>query len=214
MKLTKLFIVFIITFFSFTIVNGQNVIERPNPPVLVTDLAGVLSPEQKQALENKLVAIDDASSNQIAVVNEREALEIDILVPSMVKEGQDGVRFIDKDNQRLNHTNMSNAEYKEMVENEARGFEVRDPTKLDSFLERIDRALKKKRKNDDNKKEEKARSKKVKLTSVQRKSMMFRFTSSTTKMRFTHERFDEKGIVDATFGPNSNRRKNAGHVCE
>ena len=68
MKLTKLFIVFIITFFSFTIVNGQNVIERPNPPVLVTDLAGVLSPEQKQALENKLVAIDDASSNQIAVV--------------------------------------------------------------------------------------------------------------------------------------------------
>ena len=68
MKLTKLFIVFIIAFFSFTIVNGQNVIERPNPPVLVTDLAGVLSPEQKQALENKLVAIDDASSNQIAVV--------------------------------------------------------------------------------------------------------------------------------------------------
>ena len=68
MKLTKLFIVFIITFFSFTIANGQNVIERPNPPVLVTDLAGVLSPEQKQALENKLVAIDDASSNQIAVV--------------------------------------------------------------------------------------------------------------------------------------------------
>jgi len=68
MKLTKLFIVFIITFFSFTHVNGQNVIERPNPPVLVTDLAGVLSPEQKQALENKLVALDDASSNQIAVV--------------------------------------------------------------------------------------------------------------------------------------------------
>jgi uncharacterized protein len=68
MKLTKLFIVFIITLFSFTIVNGQNVIERPNPPVLVTDLAGVLSPEQKQALENKLVAIDDSSSNQIAVV--------------------------------------------------------------------------------------------------------------------------------------------------
>ena len=68
MKLTKLFIVFIIAFFSFTHVNGQNIIERPNPPVLVTDLAGVLSPEQKQALENKLVALDDASSNQIAVV--------------------------------------------------------------------------------------------------------------------------------------------------
>ncbi len=68
MKLTKLFIVFIIAFFSFTMVNGQNIIERTNPPVLVTDLAGVLTPEQKQALENKLVALDDASSNQIAVV--------------------------------------------------------------------------------------------------------------------------------------------------
>jgi hypothetical protein len=146
----------------------------------------------------------------VTVVNEREALEIDILVPSMVKEGQDGVRFIDKDNQRLNHTNMSNAEYKEMVENEARGFEV-SPANMDSFLERIDRELKKKRKNDDNKKEEKARSKKVKITWEKRNNMMKRFTSSTTKMRFTHERFDEKGIVDATFGPNSNRRKNAGH---
>ena len=68
MKLTKLFIVFIIAVFSFTHAVAQNVIERPNPPVLVTDLAGVLSPEQKQALENKLVAIDDSSSNQIAVV--------------------------------------------------------------------------------------------------------------------------------------------------
>ena len=68
MKLTKLFIVFIIAVFSFTSAVAQNVIERSNPPVLVTDLAGVLSPEQKQALENKLVAIDDASSNQIAVV--------------------------------------------------------------------------------------------------------------------------------------------------
>ena len=68
MKLTKLFIVFIIALFTFTHALAQNVIEKPNPPVLVTDLAGVLSPEQKQALENKLVALDDASSNQIAVV--------------------------------------------------------------------------------------------------------------------------------------------------
>jgi len=34
----------------------------------VTDVAGILSPEQKQALESKLVAVDDSSSNQIAVV--------------------------------------------------------------------------------------------------------------------------------------------------
>ena len=68
MKLTKLFIVFIVAIFSLTTVKAQNVIAKPNPPVLVTDMAGVLSPEEKQALENKLVAIDDSSSNQIAVV--------------------------------------------------------------------------------------------------------------------------------------------------
>ena len=68
MKLTKLFIVFIVALFSLNNIAAQNVIPRANPPVLVTDLAGVLSPEEKQALENKLVAVDDASSNQIAVV--------------------------------------------------------------------------------------------------------------------------------------------------
>ena len=47
---------------------AQNIIAKPNPPTLVTDVAGVLSPDQKQALEDKLVAIDDSSSNQIAVV--------------------------------------------------------------------------------------------------------------------------------------------------
>jgi uncharacterized protein len=49
-------------------VKAQNVLPKPSTPVLVTDQAGVLSPEQLQALENKLVAIDDSSSNQIAVV--------------------------------------------------------------------------------------------------------------------------------------------------
>lgn len=47
---------------------AQNIIAKPNPATLVTDAAGVLTAEQKQALENKLVAIDDTSSNQIAVV--------------------------------------------------------------------------------------------------------------------------------------------------
>lgn len=47
---------------------AQNIIAKPSPVTLVTDVAGVLTPEQKQALENKLVAIDDSSSNQIAVV--------------------------------------------------------------------------------------------------------------------------------------------------
>lgn len=47
---------------------AQNIIAKPSPATLVTDVAGVLTPEQKQALENKLVAIDNSSSNQIAVV--------------------------------------------------------------------------------------------------------------------------------------------------
>lgn len=42
--------------------------ERPNPPRLVNDLAHLLSADQVQYLESKLVAYDDSTSNQIAVV--------------------------------------------------------------------------------------------------------------------------------------------------
>ena len=41
---------------------------RPNPPRLVNDYTRTLTPEQVQALEQKLVAYDDSTSNQIAVV--------------------------------------------------------------------------------------------------------------------------------------------------
>ena len=41
---------------------------RPNPPRLVNDLAGVLQPEQRDDLERKLDALDDSTSNQIAIV--------------------------------------------------------------------------------------------------------------------------------------------------
>ena len=47
---------------------AQNILPRPNPPKLVNDVAGVLSPEQREILEQKLVALDDSSSNQIAIV--------------------------------------------------------------------------------------------------------------------------------------------------
>jgi uncharacterized protein len=68
MRLFKFFIGCFLILFSFHSVKAQNVLPKPITPVLVTDQAGVLSPEQLQALENKLVAIDDSSSNQIAVV--------------------------------------------------------------------------------------------------------------------------------------------------
>ena len=41
---------------------------KPTTPRLVNDFANVLTPEQEEALEHKLVAYDDSTSNQIAVV--------------------------------------------------------------------------------------------------------------------------------------------------
>ncbi len=41
---------------------------RPNPPTLVTDLAGLLNPNEKATLEQKLRQFNDSSSNEIAVV--------------------------------------------------------------------------------------------------------------------------------------------------
>ncbi|HVG14134.1 MAG TPA: TPM domain-containing protein [Chitinophagaceae bacterium] len=42
--------------------------KRPAVPRLVNDYANVLTPEQEEALEYKLVAYDDSTSNQIAIV--------------------------------------------------------------------------------------------------------------------------------------------------
>ena len=62
-----------ITILTFLIVQafalvGQDLIERPNPPKLVNDFAEILDPSQEKALEAKLVAFDDSTSNQIAIV--------------------------------------------------------------------------------------------------------------------------------------------------
>ena len=47
---------------------AQTVPPRPNPPRLVNDLAGLLQPQEVAALEQKLVAYNDSTSSQIAVV--------------------------------------------------------------------------------------------------------------------------------------------------
>ena len=47
---------------------AQTVPPRPNPPRLVNDLAGLMQPQQVAALEQKLVAYNDSTSSQIAVV--------------------------------------------------------------------------------------------------------------------------------------------------
>ena len=41
---------------------------RPSPPRLVNDFTNSLTPEQTEALEQKLVQYDDSTSNQVAVV--------------------------------------------------------------------------------------------------------------------------------------------------
>lgn len=47
---------------------AQDVPPPPDPPRLVVDNAGMLSADQRAALEQQLVALDDSSSNQIAIV--------------------------------------------------------------------------------------------------------------------------------------------------
>ncbi len=42
--------------------------EKPNPPRLVNDYADVLSDAQEQALEDKVVAFDDSTSTQLALI--------------------------------------------------------------------------------------------------------------------------------------------------
>jgi uncharacterized protein len=57
--------------FCFVSVNrgySQNIPERPSPPRLVNDLAGLLKPEEVRSLEQKLVSFNDSTSTQIAVV--------------------------------------------------------------------------------------------------------------------------------------------------
>lgn len=53
---------------SFNQLNGQDLPEPPNPPRLVNDFAGLLSSQEINALEHKLVAFSDTNSTQIAIV--------------------------------------------------------------------------------------------------------------------------------------------------
>jgi uncharacterized protein len=62
----------LLTILSFLIVSNvvfaQKEIKRPNPPRLVNDFAGLLTPYDAEQLEKKLVAFDDSTSNQIVVL--------------------------------------------------------------------------------------------------------------------------------------------------
>jgi len=47
---------------------AQEIPEKPFPPRLVNDFASILEPQEIDALEQKLVAYNDSTSTQIAVV--------------------------------------------------------------------------------------------------------------------------------------------------
>lgn len=65
--LIKILFCFTLLLSTFALL-AQTIPERPNPPRLVNDFTNTLTPDQQQALENKLVAFDDSTSTQIAVV--------------------------------------------------------------------------------------------------------------------------------------------------
>lgn len=72
MKLSKGFLrhrfLFILLLVTASIGYAQNIPARPSPPKLVNDFADVLSAEEEAQLERKLVAYDDSTSNQVAIV--------------------------------------------------------------------------------------------------------------------------------------------------
>jgi len=47
---------------------AQDLPEKPYPPRLVNDFAGLLNPQEISSLENKLVAFNDSTTTQIAIV--------------------------------------------------------------------------------------------------------------------------------------------------
>jgi uncharacterized protein len=67
-KFNRFLVGFVFLFVLSLTMNGQDIPARPDPPRLVNDLAGILSADEIQTLENKLVAFNDSSSTQITVV--------------------------------------------------------------------------------------------------------------------------------------------------
>jgi uncharacterized protein len=53
---------------SASSVYSQNIPDKPNPPRLVNDFAGMLNENEISILERKLVSFSDSTSNQIAIV--------------------------------------------------------------------------------------------------------------------------------------------------
>ncbi len=66
--ITEKSLLFIALLFISAALFAGGIPDKPNPPRLVNDFAGILSPGQEQALESKLRTFNDTTSNQIVVV--------------------------------------------------------------------------------------------------------------------------------------------------
>ena len=64
----KTILLFAVLLLQSGIMFAQGIPDRPDPPRLVNDYANILSPDQIQNLESKLVAFNDSTTVQIAVV--------------------------------------------------------------------------------------------------------------------------------------------------
>lgn len=65
----KRLVVFLLLLSSFALSIAKDAIpDAPNPPRLVNDFVGVFSSQQKETMENRLVAFNDSTSNVICVV--------------------------------------------------------------------------------------------------------------------------------------------------
>jgi uncharacterized protein len=67
-KLKLLTAIILIAILPAGISYSQDIPDRPSPPHLVNDFAGMLNSQEVMALESKLVAFNDSTSNQIAIV--------------------------------------------------------------------------------------------------------------------------------------------------
>ncbi len=67
-SLYKIFALLLICISFISSVKAQEIPIRPDPPKLVNDFTGILSADEVQQLESKLVAFNDSTSTQITVI--------------------------------------------------------------------------------------------------------------------------------------------------
>lgn len=78
MKRNKKFVTFLLALFAcFANVVSAQIPDKPNPPRLVNDLAGIFTPSQVVVLEDSLVNFSKKTSNQITIVtvNDLDGME-------------------------------------------------------------------------------------------------------------------------------------------